>query len=95
LNTRNFLYDLCKRAIEIDYSVNFVGVVNVDGKLIVGKSKPLIDKQNEIIDKNFFKFCLNSLNNKFSNGTTDLDQSINKNKNTLFYSKLFDRLISI
>ena len=90
MDTKNFLYDLCKRTLEIDNSIKFVGIVNVDGKLIVGKSKQLIDKQNEIIDKNFFKFSLNSSHNKFSYGTTGSDPSINNNKNTLFHSKLFD-----
>ena len=70
MDTKNFLYDLCKRTLEIDNSIKFVGVVNVDGKLIVGKSKQLIDEQNEIMDKNFFKFCLNSSYNKFSYGNT-------------------------
>jgi len=90
LDPENFLYDLCKRTLEIDNSVKFVGVVNVNGKLIVGKGKQLIDNQNEIIDKNFFKFCLNPSYNKFYYGTTDSAPSIDNNKNTLSHSKLID-----
>ena len=90
LDTRSFHYNLCTRALEIDNSIEFVGVVNIDGKLIVGKSKKQIDKQNEVLNRNFFKYCLNSLFNKFSNNTANLNSSIN-NKNTLFHSKLFEK----
>jgi hypothetical protein len=89
LNTRSFLYDLCIRALEIDNSIKFVGVVNIDGKLIVGKSKQQIDKQYEVLDIHFFKYCLNPSFNKMSPNTTNLNSSID-NKNTVFHSKLFE-----
>ena len=38
LDTRGFLYSLCTRALEIDNSIKFVGVVNNDSKLIIGKA---------------------------------------------------------
>ena len=64
MNTRNFLYDLCISALEIDNSIKFVGVVNIDGKLITGKSKQQIDRQNEEFDIKFFKYCLKSISTK-------------------------------
>ena len=89
LNTRSFLYDLCIRALEIDNSIKFVGVVNIDGTLIVGKSKQQLDKQYEALDIHFFKYCLNPSFNKMSTNTTNLNSSID-NKNTVFHSKLFE-----
>jgi len=88
LNTRSFLYDLCIRALEIDNSIKFVGVVNIDGKLIVGKSKQQLDKQYKVLDIHFFKYCLNPSFNKMPTNTTNLNSSID-NKNTVFHSKLF------
>ena len=44
LDTRGFIYSLCIRALDIDNSIRFVGVVNIDGKLIIGKSKQQLDK---------------------------------------------------
>jgi hypothetical protein len=89
LNTRSFLYDLCIRALEIDNSIKFVGVVNIDGKLIVGKSKQQLDKQYKVLDIHFFKYCLNPSFNKMSTNTTNLNSSID-NKSTVFHSKLFE-----
>jgi len=89
LNTRSFLYDLCIRALEIDISIKFVGVVNIDGKLIVGKSKQQLDKQYEGLDIHFFKYCLNPSFNKMSTNTINLNSSMD-NKNTVFHSKLFE-----
>jgi hypothetical protein len=89
LNTRSFLYDLCIRALEIDNSITFVGVVNIDGKLIIGKSKQQHDKQYEWLDIHFFKYCLNPSFNKMSTNTTNLNSSID-NKNTVFHPKLFE-----
>jgi hypothetical protein len=89
LNTRSFLYDLCIRALEIDNSIKFVGVVNIDGTLIVGKSKQQLDKQYEGLDIHFFKYCLNPSFNKMSTNTINLNSSID-NKNTVFHSKLIE-----
>jgi hypothetical protein len=89
LNTRSFLFDLCIRALEIDNSIKFVGVVNIDGKLIVGKSKQQLDKQYEGLDIHFFKYCLNPSFNKMSTNTINLNSSID-NKNTVFHSKLIE-----
>ena len=90
MNTRSFLYDLCINALEIDNSIKFVGVVNIDGKLITGKSKQQIDRQNEEFDIKFFKYCLKSISTKGSNNNTNLNSSVD-NKNTIFYSKLFEK----
>lgn len=89
MNTRNFLYDLCISALEIDNSIKFVAFVNIDGKLITGKSKQQIDRQNEEFDIKFFKYCLKSISTKGSNNT-NLNSSVD-NKNTIFYSKLFGK----
>ncbi len=90
MNTRSFLYDLCINALEIDNSIKFVGVVNIDGKLLTGKSKQQIDRQNEEFDIKFFKYCLNFSSTKGSNNNTNLNSSVD-NKNTIFYSKLFEK----
>ncbi len=90
MNTRSFLYDLCISALEIDNSIKFVGVVNIDGKLITGKSKQQIDRQNEEFDIKFFKSCLKSSSTRGSNNNTNLNSSVD-NKNTIFYSKLFEK----
>ncbi len=90
MNTRSFLYDLCISALEIDNSIKFVGIVNIDGKLITGKSKQQIDRQNEWFDLKFFKYCLKSSSNKSSNNNIRLN-SATDNKNTIFYSKLFEK----
>jgi len=89
LNTRSFLYDLCISALEIDNSIKFVGVVNIDGKLITGKSKQQIDRQNEEFNIKFLKYCLKSFSNKGSNNN-NLNSSMD-NKNTIFHSKLFEK----
>jgi hypothetical protein len=89
LNTRSFLYDLCISALEIDNSIKFVGVVNIDGKLITGKSKQQIDRQNEGFNIKFLKYCLKSFSNKGSNNN-NLNSSMD-NKNTIFHSKLFEK----
>ena len=90
MNTRNFLYELCVSALEIDNSIKFVGVVNIDGKLITGKSKQHIERQNEKFNIKFFKYCLKSFSNKESNNNTNLNSSMD-NRNTIFYSKLFEK----
>jgi len=89
LDTRGFLYSLCIRALDIDNSIKFVGVVNIDGKLIIGKSKQHLDKQYDGLDIHFFKYCLNHSFNKLSTNTTNLNSSID-NKNTVFHSTLFE-----
>lgn len=91
LNTRNFLYNICKKALEIDNSIEFVGVVNVNGKLIVGTNKlQLSDQQNIILDKNFFKNQLRPLScNTLVNDTYDSNLHPNHN-NAIFHSTLFE-----
>jgi hypothetical protein len=89
LDTRSFLYDLCIQTLEIDNSIKFVGVVNIDGKLIVGKSKQQLDKQYGVLDIHFFKYCLNPSFNKMSTNTTNLNSPL-YNKNTVFSSKFFE-----
>ena len=91
LNIRNFLYNICQKALGIDNSIEFVGVVNVDGKLIVGINKqPQSDQQSIILDKNFFKNQLRPLSyNPLVNDTYDSNLHPNHN-NAIFHSTLFE-----
>jgi hypothetical protein len=89
LNEREFLYSLCEEALERDKSIRFAAVVNHDGKLIVGTSKRCIIQQNEILDNDFFKSCLNNAYHIFSND--DYGQNSLINKKNIIYSNLFER----
>lgn len=88
MDIRNFLYSLCQKALEIDNSIKFVGVVNTDGKLIVGANERHIDMGNRILDIDFFKNILRSKScNILINDTHDCNLSINNN-NSVFHSKI-------
>lgn len=91
LNTRNFLYNISQKALEIDNSIEFVGVVNVNGKLIAGTNKQQqYDQQNVILDKDFFKNQLHPLTyNTMVNDTYDSNLQINHN-NAIFHYTLHE-----
>jgi hypothetical protein len=91
LNTRNILYNICQTALEIDNSIEFVGVVNFNGKLIVGTNKQQqYDQQNIILDKDFFKNQLRPLTyNTLVNDTCNSNLHVNHN-NAVFHSTLFE-----
>jgi hypothetical protein len=78
-------------ALEIDNSIKFVGVVNNDGKLIVGANEQQIAMENRVLDKNFFKniLCPSSCNILIATDTYDRNLSINNN-NAVFHSKISD-----
>ena len=89
MNKREFLYGLCDKALEVDKSIRFATVVNLEGKLIVGTSRLCIIPQNEIFDKDFIKSKLNNAYCIFPNKVYNLNSLINK-KNIL-YSNLFNK----
>lgn len=91
MDIRNFLYNICQKALEIDDSIEFVGVVNVNGKLIVGTNKQQqFNQQNIILDKNFFKNQLRPLsNNTLVNDTYDSNLYVNQH-NSIFHSTLYE-----
>jgi hypothetical protein len=91
LDIRNFLYNICQKALEIDDSIEFVGVVNVNGKLIVGTNKKQqFNQQNIILDKNFLKNQLRPLSyNTLINDTCDMNLHLNHN-NAISHSTLFE-----
>ncbi len=88
MNEREFLYSLCARALEIDKSIQFAAVVDLDGKLIVGTSNQCIIQKNEIMDNNFFKLRWNYPYYLASNDNFNLNSFIHNN-NTFLYSNLF------
>ncbi|MER5174929.1 MAG: hypothetical protein ABJB76_03490 [Candidatus Nitrosocosmicus sp.] len=88
MNEREFLYSLCARALEVDKSIKFAAVVDLDGKLIVGTFRQCFIQKNEIIDNNFFKSRLNHPNHFESNDNFNLNSFINNN-NTFLHSNLF------
>ncbi len=88
MNEREFLYSLCARALEVDKSIQFAAVVDLDGKLIVGTSRQCIIQKNEIVDNNFFKLRLNYPYYLASNDNFNLNSFIHNN-DTFLYSNLF------
>jgi hypothetical protein len=94
LNKRNFLYNICQKALEIDNSLEFVGVVNVNGKLIVGtNTQQQYDQQNIILDKDFFKNQLRPLTyNTLVNDTYGSNLQMNQmnHNNAIFHSTLHE-----
>ncbi|MGN6822075.1 MAG: hypothetical protein ACTHJ7_04745 [Candidatus Nitrosocosmicus sp.] len=93
MNTRNFLYNICQKALEIDNSIEFVGVVNVNGKLIAGTNmQQQYDQQNIILDKDFFKSQLRPLTyNTLVNDSYDSSLQMNHN-NAVFHSTLHEEV---
>jgi hypothetical protein len=88
VNERDFLYSLCDKALDVDGSIKFAAVVNLEGRLIVGTSKQCTIQRNRILDNNFFKSILNNTYNIFSNDMYKLNSLISK-KNFL-HSNLLD-----
>ncbi len=90
MEERKFLYSLCDNALELDKSIKFAAVIDLEGKLIVGTTRRCIIQKNEFIDNNFFKSILNNSCLYFSNDNFYLNSSINK-KNTFLHSNLFNK----
>jgi hypothetical protein len=87
VDEREFLNNLCAKALEIKDSIKFAAVINHEGKLIVGASmRFIIQQQDEVTDNYFFKSNHNSfypisLNDKYSsnsfiNKENDLDSNL-------------------
>ena len=89
MNEREFLYSLCDKALDVDGSIKFAAIMNLEGRLIVGTSRQCTIQRNIILDNNFFKSILNNAYGIFSNDVDKLNSLINK-KNCL-HSNLFDK----
>ena len=90
MDERAFLYSLCNKALEVDKSIKFAAVVDLDGKLVVGISRRCIIQKNEFMDNNFFKSILNNSCHFFSNDNWNLKSFTNK-KNTFLHFNLFNK----
>ena len=82
MEERKFLYSLCSKALGVDNSILFTGVVNDYGKLIVGLPRLFGIQKNEIMGDSFFKSSQNSLYYIFSNDNDGL-YSIKNMKNII------------
>ena len=87
---RKFLYDLCSKALGIDSSILFTGVVNDYGKLIVGLPRLFGIQKDEIVDDSIFKTSQNSLYYNFSNDNDGL-YSIENMKNITVHFDMKNR----
>jgi hypothetical protein len=77
---RKFFYSLCSKALGIDESVIFIGVVNDYGKLIVGLPRLFANQKNGIVDDGFFVSTPDSLYSIYSHNNDGL-YSIKNMKN--------------
>jgi hypothetical protein len=90
VDEREFLNNLCAKALEIEDSIKFAAVINHEGKLIVGASmRFIIQQQDEVTDNYFFKSNHNSFYPISLNDNYSSNSSINKENN--LYSNLHDR----
>lgn len=90
MDIRNFFYSLCQKALEIGDSIEFAGVVNADGKLIVGKNKyHPFNHENSLLNKDFFKNLLCSSCNLLVTDDCSCNSSIDY-KDTVFHFKIFE-----
>jgi hypothetical protein len=87
---RKFLYGLCSKALGIDSSILFTGVVNDYGKLIVGLPRLFGIQKDEIVDDSIFKTSQNSLYYNFSNDNDGL-YSIENMKNITVHFDIKNR----
>ena len=90
MEERKFLYSLCSKALGVDNSILFAGVVNDYGKLIVGLPRLFGIQKNEIMGDSFFKSSQNSLYYIFSNDDDGL-YSIKNMKNIVVHFNMGNR----
>ena len=79
MEERKFFYSLCSKALGIDDSIIFIGVVNDYGKLIVGLPRLFANQKNGIMDDGFFKSTSDSLYSIFSHNNNGLYSIKNMN----------------
>ena len=72
MEERKFLYSLCSRALGIDDSILFAGVVNDYGKLIVGLPRLFANQKNRMMHDGFFKSTPDSVYRIFSHSNDGL-----------------------
>ncbi len=72
MEERKFLYSLCSKALEIDDSILFAGVVNDCGKLILGLPRLFVNPKNWMTHDGFFKSTHDSLHRIFSHNNDGL-----------------------
>ena len=84
MEERKFLYSLCSKALGIDSSIIFTGVVNDYGKLILGLPRLFDIQKNGIMDDSFFKSPQNSLSCIFSTDNDGL-YSVKNMKNIIVH----------
>jgi hypothetical protein len=90
VDEREFLNNLCAKALEIEDSIKFAAVINHEGKLIVGASMRFnIQQQDEVTDNYFFKSNHNSFYPISLNNNYNSNSFINKEND--LYSNLHDR----
>ena len=87
---RKFLYSLCHKALEIDDSILFAGVVNDYGKLIVGLPRLFANPKNWIMHNGFFKSTPNSLYRIFSHNNDGMYSAKNM-KNFIVHLNMGNR----
>ena len=87
---REFLYSLCSKALGIDDSIMFTGVLNDYGKLIVGLPGLFADQKNGIMDDGFFESTQGSLYSIFSQNNDGL-YSIKNMKNFIIHFNIGNR----
>ena len=64
MEVRQFLHRLCTTALHVDASIEFAGIIDSDGKLLVGKSRNI--RHNPYFSKR--KFTFSSLKNSHHYG---------------------------
>jgi len=82
MEERKFLYTLCSRALGMDDTVIFAGVVNDYGKLIVVLTRLFANQKYGIMDDGFFKSTPGILCRSFSHNSDGL-YSVKNMKNSI------------
>lgn len=59
MEERQFLHRLCSLALNVDVAIEFAGIIDSDGKLLVGKSKNTFNEQ-------YLRYSINTLTKKES-----------------------------
>ena len=81
---RKFLYSLCSKALGVDDSILFTGVVNDYGKLIVGLPRLFASPKNWMMHNSFFRSTPDSLYRIFSHNNDGL-YSVKNTKNFIVH----------
>ena len=87
---RKFLYSLCSKALGIDNSIMFIGVVNDCGKLIVGLPRLFANHKNGFMGDGFYESTPGSVYSIFSQNNDGL-YSVKNMKNFIIHFNIGNR----